>query len=291
MNNNKIWDYWWNKDFLDLLEKRLELKKCSILVDVGCGLGYMSFKLAPYLDNNARIIGFDKEKKYIEKADKIKKKVSLKNEVEFDFKVGNSNQLDLNNNFSDITICRSLLLHTKDPLKTIKEMKRITKKDGYIVAIEPNIEKNMYFINHIFDNLQTNKIDIYEIMMRIKKGKKKNHSVFGDLVPKLFYDLGLIEINIWLSDKVLAIIPPYNSIETKYRVKELLDIIENEKGFFDYEKQLKYFLDGGGIKKQFDKYWMEVEKEKIKIVSNLENENFIGLEKTIMYIVVGKKSD
>jgi trans-aconitate methyltransferase len=42
-------DFWWNRDFLDLMAARWRLHEASSLADIGCGIGHWSRLLYPYL--------------------------------------------------------------------------------------------------------------------------------------------------------------------------------------------------------------------------------------------------
>ena len=54
-------EYWWNNDYIDLLLKRYDLKNISSMADIGCGIGYMTFKLQPFLPNLSYAFGLDIE--------------------------------------------------------------------------------------------------------------------------------------------------------------------------------------------------------------------------------------
>ena len=47
-------DFWWNRDFLDLMARRWRLSEASSLADIGCGLCHWSRLLYPYLRKPAR---------------------------------------------------------------------------------------------------------------------------------------------------------------------------------------------------------------------------------------------
>src|ERR1019366_5492129 len=57
-------DYWWNRDFLDLMATRWRLREASSLADIGCGLGHWSRLLYPYLRPPAPFVGAGREPRW-----------------------------------------------------------------------------------------------------------------------------------------------------------------------------------------------------------------------------------
>lgn len=286
-------DFWWNEDYLELLAKRLALAEKSILVDVGCGYGQMAFLLSKFMKKNSAIYGFDLEKTHIERAEKIVK--SLKSQQKFSFQVADAYKIPLKDNSSDITVCQTLLIHLKEPKRAIKEMIRVTKPGGIIMAIEPNNMASALTID------QMNRLDIpveemledVEIILRYEKGKMnlgEGFNSLGDVVPELFNHLGLKNIKVWLSDKGLPIIPPYSeSAEMNARTEQFKTFIKDELGTYNYDEALKYHLAGGGAKEMFDKYWKRNLKKTKQISNRLNRGTYTCAGGSIFYIVVGRK--
>jgi len=61
-------DFWWHRDFLDLMAARWCLREASSLADIGCGLCHWSRKLYPYLRAPARFAGVDREARWVAEA-------------------------------------------------------------------------------------------------------------------------------------------------------------------------------------------------------------------------------
>src|SRR5438067_690297 len=61
-------DFWWNRDFIELMARRWQLDGVQSVLDVGCGLGHWGRVLAEVLPANATIIGIDTEAEWIAKA-------------------------------------------------------------------------------------------------------------------------------------------------------------------------------------------------------------------------------
>ncbi|MFD2245839.1 class I SAM-dependent methyltransferase [Pontibacter ruber] len=287
-------EYWWNDDYLELLARRLNLEYCQALVDIGCGKGMMGFKFSRYLHDGATVYGVDFESEYIEEATQRAHSLHHRKNIHFDFRVGNASDIPLPDNLADLTLCQTLLIHVKDPQRVIQEMIRITRPDGWVMALEPNnLVPNLMFDRYgetDFDVEST--LDVLEVKLRIEKGKKRLGEGFnslGDVVPDLFQKAGLRDIKVWISDKALSIIPPYDSQEKMLRVEQMLNWIESDAMGYNYEDNLNYFMAGGGSKEKFDDYWQKLIYNKFNLKQKLLKGEYISAGGSLVYIVVGRK--
>src|SRR6267143_3531001 len=62
-------DFWWHRDFLDLMATRWRLHEASSLADIGCGQGHWSRLLYPHLRAPARFAGVDREPRWVAEAE------------------------------------------------------------------------------------------------------------------------------------------------------------------------------------------------------------------------------
>ncbi len=289
-------DYWWNIDYLDLILKRLNLKNITSIADIGCGKGYMAFKLIPLLEQLKICHGVDIEETHIK--DALARSKDFPN-ISFNFYSGNAEELKIIESSVDLTVCQTLLLHVKDPLKVICEMKRITKQGGTVMAIETNNAINGLVANSFVGDTNTEHIDDIDKTLEklkydltIQKGiynLNEGYLSIGDYLPKLFLEAGLKDITVSIVDKACSLIPPYDTLEKKTRAKEMLDWIENSSAEYDYTQMLKYYLAGGGTEQDFEKLWKKQQDETAKIKDALLNETYIMPGGALMYIVTGKK--
>ncbi|MCP2043637.1 methyltransferase domain-containing protein [Pontibacter sp. HSC-36F09] len=287
-------EYWWNDDYLELLARRLHLDYTGTLVDIGCGKGMMGFMFSKHLPSGAKVYGVDFEPEYIEEARQKAQSIYLHNDISYDFRVGNASNIPLPDNLADITLCQTLLIHVKDPKQVINEMIRITKPGGWVLALEPNnLVPNLMFDRYgetDFDVEST--LEVLEIKLRIEKGKKRLGEGFnslGDVIPDLYLKAGLENIKVWISDKALSIIPPYDTQEKMLRVDQMLQWIDSDSMGYDYQDNLNYFMAGGGDKDKFDAYWQKLLYNKIALKQRLLNEEYVSAGGSLVYIVAGQK--
>ncbi|MEM2089797.1 MAG: class I SAM-dependent methyltransferase [Candidatus Pacearchaeota archaeon] len=127
-------DYIKNADPLikDWLEKenlylKKNIKKGSIVLDVGCGFG-RNIKAISTIAK--KIVGTDNDKNLFEK---IRKKLSKFKNVEVFLE--DAKKMHFPNNMFDYTICMGNTFGNfgKDKVKILKEMQRVTKKGGKII--------------------------------------------------------------------------------------------------------------------------------------------------------------
>jgi ubiquinone/menaquinone biosynthesis C-methylase UbiE len=287
-------DYWWNDDYLDLLASRLKLKDCQSLLDVGCGKGYMAFKLSKYLGKQACVYGLDAEAKWIREATQKTNILNQNPDIRFKFVQGDACHLPFSDNCIDITVCQTLLIHLKEPEKAIAEMVRVTKPRRLVVALEPNNFANSVVINNISELSMgiEQTLKKIEANLRMERGKMalgEGYNSLGDLVPEFFYRAGLKNIQVWLCDKPGALIPPYDTIEKKARRDEWLGWMNSKQAIYDYDECLRYYLAGGGNKPDFDAFWKTQEAEKIRMADALQKGEYVSAGGQMFYIVAGEK--
>jgi ubiquinone/menaquinone biosynthesis C-methylase UbiE len=286
--------FWWNEDYLDLLAKRLRLNACHSLLDVGCGQGYMAFKLAGRLARNASVYGIDAEAKWVGEAEDQAKTFPNSNVVNFKFIPGDACNLPFADNSMDISLCQTLLIHLAEPEKAVAEMVRVTRPGGHVVAFEPNNIVNSLILNsqaELNNSVEQTMMKV-EIQLRMEKGKMalgEGFDSLGDVVPELFHRAGLCNIQVWLGDKAGVLIPPYDTAEKKARRDELLGWMVSGQANYDYDQRLRHYTAGGGAKADFDLFWQTQESERLRSVNALQHEKYISVGGQMLYIIAGTK--
>ncbi len=112
--------------------KSLEIKNKIKILDIGCSKGFMAENLMSY---NFEFYGIDINKEDVKFAKKYYKKIKI-------IDIDNEN-LPYKNNFFDIIIMGDIIEHLKEPLKALKNIKNLLKRNGIIIISTPNIA-NIY---------------------------------------------------------------------------------------------------------------------------------------------------
>jgi len=122
-----------------VFDKNLKAYSPKNMLDVGCGKGDRTLRLAEYLNINAKnVFGLEYDDVSIEACEDLfnVKKIDLETE-----------DIHWEDNTFDLVICNQVLEHLKNYKKVIDDLIRVTKKDGYIIIGIPNLA---HLINRIF---------------------------------------------------------------------------------------------------------------------------------------------
>ena len=106
---------------------------CSIL-DVGCGFGLETLRLAGLAAPDGKVAGIDNSADFIGEARKRAEAAKL----QIDFRVGDADALPYANASFDCVRAERLLIYLKDPARAVREMKRVAKPGGRLAIIEPD---------------------------------------------------------------------------------------------------------------------------------------------------------
>lgn len=123
----------WTKETREYLFNKIKLRGLSRVLDVGCGTGEIAVEIAR--NKGPRVFGIDLNPKMVESCKKRFQEKKLSGE----FRVANAKNLPFEENFFDMTYCSYLFLWIDTPEVVLREMVRVTKSDGYIIALaEPD---------------------------------------------------------------------------------------------------------------------------------------------------------
>ncbi len=199
-------DYWWDHDFLSLMQKRLNLDKVKNALDVGCGMGHWTKTILPFLGENAKITGVDYNADWIKEAQKLENS-------NMTFKEEDACTLPFPDESFDFVTCQTLLMHLDHPEKALQEMYRILKKGGVLFTAEPNNYSNIIRSNSTQDALSLEeRVEHARLYALLEEGKKMS----GDGFTAIFYQIpGILKrmdfknIKTCRNDVVFSIYPPY----------------------------------------------------------------------------------
>jgi len=125
--------FWQNqlKPAQDLLIEMADIQPEDAILDVACGTGLVSFQILNKPDYRGRLVGTDISDKMVAMASS-RLDPAFVSRVKFEQM--DAEELSLENNSFDLTICALGLMYMPDPKKALEEMHRVLKPGGRAVA-------------------------------------------------------------------------------------------------------------------------------------------------------------
>ena len=103
------------------------IRKGDIVLDLGSGAGFDAFLALKKVGKSGKVIGIDMTEDMVEKAENLAKKYGYKN---VEFKLGDIENLPIDNESIDVVISNCVINLAPDKLKVFKESYRVLKKNG-----------------------------------------------------------------------------------------------------------------------------------------------------------------
>jgi len=119
-----------------ILERELDILSLSPkmkILDAGCGTGAVTRKIAQIV-SPGEVVGFDMDALFLETARKLAEIENINNAR---FELGNIDDIPYNDGYFDKAYCRLVLMHVNDPVKSVRELARVTRHGG-LVAVSDN---------------------------------------------------------------------------------------------------------------------------------------------------------
>jgi SAM-dependent methyltransferase len=287
-------DFWWHRDFLDLMAARWRLREASSLADIGWGLGHWSRLLYPYLRRPARFAGVDREARWVAAAPEHFRRAFPNVAPDLiTFHQGDAAQLPLPDNSFDVATCQTLLMHVAQPLAALREMVRILRPGGLLACVEPNNLWNHMPVTSLTDVEPVETlVHRFEFWLRCHRGRLAdglgNHSV-GDLLPGYFAQLGLSDIAVHQSDCPAPLFPPYDTPAQKALVEQERQWKDCSTGPWDQEALRRHVLLGGGSETFFESVFAELLENFRCEQQSIANGAFHAAGGAITYLVSARK--
>jgi len=124
-----------SKQLLDSIVQFIEPETGEIIVDVGTGAGFLAAELSEKVGKSGKVIGLDISRAAIQQA---RRKVAAKNQHKvLEFGVADVYSLPIEDDYADVVCCKSLIASLDHRQKAVREMTRVAKHGGRVIAAEP----------------------------------------------------------------------------------------------------------------------------------------------------------
>lgn len=145
--NELYWDKWaessdkptWVNRYLRKCQRALvaslDIKQNMSFLDVGCGTGFALGRIAASVGGVGQFYGVDLSQGMIDKAED-----AFKDDDSFHFLKANAESIPLANDSFHIIICSNSFHHYLNPLKTLREMRRLLRPAGKVHILDPTAD-------------------------------------------------------------------------------------------------------------------------------------------------------
>jgi SAM-dependent methyltransferase len=126
------------QELKSLARARAGIGPGSTVLDVGCGFGLESLRLARLVQPGGRVAGIDKSAAFIKEAQVRAGQAKLAAE----FQVADAESLPFADATFDVARAERVLVYLPEPKRALDEMRRVTRPGGSVTAIEPDFGTN-----------------------------------------------------------------------------------------------------------------------------------------------------
>ncbi|MBI5806514.1 methyltransferase domain-containing protein [candidate division TA06 bacterium] len=251
----------WEPEYVTLLSRWTGFKHGQTVVDVGCGLGYLGTLYWQYFGKGGKYCGVDISPKLVTEAKKLSLNWAKGGTTEF--KTGDAYKLPYPDNFADVVICQTMLMHLSNPQKAVNEMHRILKPGGTVLCKEPdNLSMSLQHTITSEPELPIkDELFFHKISILCSKGNAAlglGHYNAAQYVPQWLKIAGFTKIDAKINSQPLMAIPPYETPKQKmvmenWRKELKIEEKKNEKRQ-EMRKLKKLIIAGGGNTKDYERY-------------------------------------
>jgi SAM-dependent methyltransferase len=284
-------DFWWNVDQLELCARRIGVDDVRSVLDVGSGVGHWGRLLRHVLAPDVTLVGIDAEQAWVEEATRQATAAGLADR--FSYLQATAEALPFDDESFDLVTCQTVLIHVSDPLAVVREMTRVTRPGGLVVASEPNNRALTLIDSSVTAGSSVDeRIDLVRFYLTCEQGKvalgEGDNSV-GDLVTGFLADAGLEGVQSYQSDKVSLMLPPYDGEEAQAFKQWLAE--DADRGAFGWTRAeaLRYYEAGGGDTAEFDAAWERRVAESRAHHAAVETGDFRSGGGDLLYLVAGRR--
>jgi SAM-dependent methyltransferase len=173
----------------DEIEQLQELKRMAralvapsaSVLDVGCGFGLETLRLAKQATKGGKVSGIDKSADFIAEAEKRATAAGLS----ISFRTGDAEALPYGDKSFDNARAERVLIYLKDPRRAVSEMKRVTRPGGSLAFIEPDFGTTTI---NLPDRALVRRVMAHEADTAVMQ------SWLPGQLPPMFNDLGLRDL-------------------------------------------------------------------------------------------------
>jgi SAM-dependent methyltransferase len=165
----------------------MELEEGSRALDVGCGPGTDTIRLASLTGPSGIVIGIDQDAEMVAEADRKAVEAGVNSWVEHT--QGDAANLPFGEGIFSACRAERLFQHLAEPLpsRVITEMVRVTESGGRVVVLD---------IDYATTSVYTTEIEIERRLVRVQPERLLNNGYVARSLPRLFTTAGLVDVDV-----------------------------------------------------------------------------------------------
>jgi len=279
----------WDREYLRLMAQRWNLDIVRDVLDVGCGRGHWSFALAQVLPMAARLTGVDREPEWVRQAAEAAHERGLAER--FRFEQATVERLPFADEAFDMVTCQTLLIHVAAPVLALREMTRVLRSGGLLVAAEP-ANRAAQMLYGSLDQSPDRMAERVRFFLTCERGRAacgEGDISFGDRLPGMFAALGLREVTVRQWEHAAAVFPPYSSPQQQAFIADLRSRVARAIWISDRETTRRYFAAGGGVPERFEEGWKAALADSAEVLAAIEAGTFHCGGGSVLYVVWARK--
>lgn len=284
-------DFWWNADFLELMVRRLDLASRRRVLEVGCGAGHWTRAYAPLLGRGATIAAVDRDPKWADAGAPWIRALAERS-VPVSVQAGDAGALPFADASFDFVTCQTVLIHLARPEVALREMLRVLRPGGVVLCAEPDNFGTFAAATSLSESASPEEIvDEFRYGLTQKRGRiacGEGNLSLGGRLPGMFAAVGVADLRVYLSDKVVPLHPPYAGVEQCAE----LDAIEQWHATgvdFSRDEAQKWYLAGGGAPTEFNAAWARELARRKQYLAAIRDRTYDSGGAPLMYLVSGYK--
>ena len=184
---------WWDAAFTAFLKDTLQPKAGQRILDVGCGIGTAEVQLSRLRLSQVQLVGVDLLVSHVTQA----RGAGQSHNIRALFSAADACALPFSDGAFDSAFCIAVLQHIGDVPKAVRELARVTRPEGRIVAVEPD-NAGRYFYSSLDSGMRAyESAGLFFSGMARTRGDSTDPSV-GPKLPTLFAQNGIDPLSVHL---------------------------------------------------------------------------------------------
>jgi len=206
------------------------------------------------------VIGVDNRQPSLRAADGDTRREGLSEQISY--KLGDALSIPIEDDYSDLTCCRTVLMHLQDPQKAVSEMTRVTRPGGLVAAIEGG--RMVSFLDPRDEEFTDLSYETNQAWLRAIRRLEGKEFKIGERLPSIFQEAGLHDIQSEIHADAWLYCDPRRRLED---IKAELRF-ESSLSRESRRRDRKYLEKGGLSQAKISRYYRKYERRVKELLSD-----------------------